>query len=489
MLPPDDEPPITFPEGVALQAVDPSAIERVDFTPPGNPSGTAFIAFSGTTITVAAVSCAAAPPADAAPILFVRDGDIWVVEPDGSNPRCVVDMPGPLYRPRWSPKMRRILCDDGNDLLYCDAAGGNVINLTDGASGHQVMGCWSPDGSFIAYCDDSDGDYEIWTMRADGNGARQITDNSCDDLWPIWSPDGRRLAFSSGDTNKDIYTVNLDGSRLINVTASEDFDEMQPSWSPDGRRLAFTQAPVGEESRRIATCAVDGGDLQVLTGANLSAETPAFSPDGRSLAFALLDCGDIFKMSVDGGEVENITWSAGSSSDPWWISYGSYRVVLGRNGADSGYDPPLGRSRELLIVALRPNGLASAVAAIAGGPAVVAVTQVSSRSPVPMIDISASSALRVWEDRGRGLPAEYVMGPSDAEVRGYITRSIIAFDPASGRISSVIPFAGNVTTAQAFSALAGDKVVLRGNFLSTDDGQPVTEVVLDANTGRIVQAH
>jgi len=489
--PPGDD-PVVVPDGVTVQAVDPAAIERLDFSPPDNPAGPAFVAFGGTTIKLAATNCPYPPATDTTPILFVRGGDIWVVNPDGSNPRKVVDAAGPLYRPRWSPRMRQILYDDGNDLLRCNAAGDDVVNLTSALGGHQIMGCWSPDGALIAYADDSDGDYEIWVMNPDGTGHTQVTENSWDDLWPVWSPDSRRLAFSAGDTQKDICTVNADGSKLVNVTGSEGFDETEPSWSPAGFQLAFTRTPVGGGDGEIAVCSTTGDNLELLTDNNRSDMAPCFAPDGQLLVFAAFDPSDIFKLDVGGGGVENVTWGGSSASDPWWVAYGSYRVVVGPNGADSGYDPALGRSRELVIIAVRETGLLSAVSAIAGGPATIEMTDVSAESPVPMIDLQAESALRVWEDRGRGVEARRVVAPADAELEGCIRRAIIAFNRTTGRISSIIAFSGNITTSQSsgegnYSVEIGQgQIVLRGDFLIGDGTVPASRVVLDATTGEIL---
>lgn len=69
---------------------------------------------------------------------------------------------------------------------------------------------------------------------------RRLTDHSAGDYDPSWSPDGRRIVFTSTrDGNREIYSVNADGTDLRNLTNHSDSD-YDPSWSPDGRRIAFT---------------------------------------------------------------------------------------------------------------------------------------------------------------------------------------------------------------------------------------------------------
>ena len=101
---------------------------------------------------------------------------------------------------------------------------------------------------------------EIWVMRADGSGKRQVTSNGKANFAPYFHPDGKRIIFASNmddpkGRNFDLYMINMDGTGLERITANETFDGF-PMFTKDGKRLVFASnrnaSKVGETNLFIA---------------------------------------------------------------------------------------------------------------------------------------------------------------------------------------------------------------------------------------------
>ena len=142
-------------------------------------------------------------------------------------------------------------------------------------------------------------------MNADGSHQRNLTRNDGRDAWPVWSPDGQRIAFmSQRDRNDGIYVMNADGSDQRKVLDSE--DGFWPVWSPDGQQIAFMSRRDGNSE--IYVMNADGSDQQNLTRHAASDGSPAWSPDGQRIAFTSRGSGvsEIHVMNADGSGRRNL---------------------------------------------------------------------------------------------------------------------------------------------------------------------------------------
>src|SRR6266699_2145341 len=149
----------------------------------------------------------------------------------------------------------------------------------------------------------------------------QLTSGDFDDSEPVWSPDGKSLAFTSNRStpdpdrnyNTDIWVVAADntdkGAHLTQVTANPGSDR-SPTWSPDGKWIAFvTETDVKAmiyATHHLAIAPSTGGEAKVLTLAfDRSVRRPHFSADGHSIYFIADDDGtqNLCRIAVTGGEV------------------------------------------------------------------------------------------------------------------------------------------------------------------------------------------
>jgi TolB protein len=193
--------------------------------------------------------------------------DIFTARPDGSGLRQLTHTPGYDAEATFSRDGKRIVFTSMRhgdlDIYSMDAKGKHVKQLTH-ELGYDGGPFYSPDGRWIVYrayhptSEKEISDYrellkqslirpttlELWIMRADGSGKRQITHLGAASFAPSFFPDGKRIIFSSnpgttgGMGNFELYAVNVDGSDLERITYSPGFDGF-PVFSPDGRKLVW----------------------------------------------------------------------------------------------------------------------------------------------------------------------------------------------------------------------------------------------------------
>src|SRR5690606_6579978 len=123
----------------------------------------------------------------------VEDNELVLRIMDGNNARALLSgaIPASLYENydsrrvlSWSPAGTRIAAVMDGDLFLIDIASGNSINLTD-HTGDDQYAAWWPDGNWIAFTSNRDGNEEIYLINADGSGLRNLTNHPADDRNPL----------------------------------------------------------------------------------------------------------------------------------------------------------------------------------------------------------------------------------------------------------------------------------------------------------------
>ena len=111
--------------------------------------------------------------------------------------------------------------------------------------GNQTIetGTISPDGQWLLYDSNLNGNQDIFKMRLAGGDPQQLTHNDVDDFAPTWSPDGREIAFHNlTKGNRDVWVMDANGGNLTSVVATGG-EELTPIWTPDGNGLIYLVFP------------------------------------------------------------------------------------------------------------------------------------------------------------------------------------------------------------------------------------------------------
>lgn len=229
-----------------------------------------------------------------------------------------------------SPDGRSLALDLQGSLWLLPASGGRARRVS-GVFDDIRQPVWSPDGRRIAFFAYRDGGYDLWSVAADGSDLRQLTSGIHDDREPAWSPDGRRIAFASdrpargGRPGYNIWVLELDSGALHQLT-DNGHENRAPTWSPDGRRIAY----VSRRGQDSGLWQVDagGGAEQLLRAAapGASLEAPSYGPGGE-LAYVVQER-QSSRLEVDG-----VVVSADENVFPFkasWHGKGFYYVADGR---------------------------------------------------------------------------------------------------------------------------------------------------------------
>jgi TolB protein len=168
----------------------------------------------------------------------------------------------------------------------------------------------------IAYVTKSGREYHLDVADADGYGAVSARRSKEPIISPVWSPDGRKLAYVTFEKQKPMICVQDLPTGVTTVVSNYKGSNSAPAWSPDGAKLAVALTLSG--STQIYTIDANGGGIQRLTNSSGIDTEPRYSPDGQSIYFTSDRSGgpQIYRMSATGGSAQRITFKGDYNISP-----------------------------------------------------------------------------------------------------------------------------------------------------------------------------
>lgn len=223
-----------------------------------------------------------------------------------------------------------------------------IVSLTAVSDGYPAL---SPDGQTLAFVSSRSGRDAMWLANSDGSNPRVLLDNGANPGAPVWSPDGKWIAFAMRppdaklEVETEIYVMPSTGGEPRRLTYAPG-DDSHPHWSPDGTRIIFNSTrtspdltvPWNRQKFSIHTISPDGSKSVMLFACETLCSYPSFSPDGNRIALRIAPDepgktweqepskrnSEVFVTDLSGGHRINLSRDPGFDGWPTWSPDGDW---------------------------------------------------------------------------------------------------------------------------------------------------------------------
>ncbi|GIL08925.1 MAG: hypothetical protein BroJett033_4360 [Chloroflexota bacterium] len=211
--------------------------------------------------------------------------------------------------------------------IYIASASGDpasVRRVTHNTFALDTNPAWGPNNA-VVYQTTRHGNWELYLVDMETGREYRLTDSAWNEINPVWSPDGSRVAFQSDrDGRWHIYVLDLAARSITQLTddtpAAPRYD-VDPQFAPDGSRIAFRryEQPGGRSTLMLMDA--DGQRARAITAPDMDATNQAWSPSGRLIAFQAVRAGqlDVYVYDTASGQTRQLTDSAIPDYAPTWL--------------------------------------------------------------------------------------------------------------------------------------------------------------------------
>jgi tricorn protease len=241
-------------------------------------------------------------------IVYEKGGELWTLDIAGRTSKkidIVIGADAPEVRPYLkdvkdyitaidiSPSAKRAVITARGEVFTVPKKNGSTRNLTADPGARDKDAVWSPDGKFIAFLSDKDGEYNIYIVNPDGKSAPiKLTDFKNGYRHSLeWSPDSKKIAFA--DQTLRFYFLDIDSKKITevdragyeNIDVSQDIKPIYDfTWSPDSRYLAYSKMDA-DLVNKLYIFSLETGKIHCVSSGLFNDFQPVFTNDGEHLVF------------------------------------------------------------------------------------------------------------------------------------------------------------------------------------------------------------
>ena len=226
-----------------------------------------------------------------------------------------------------------------------------VASSVDEAGARQVAHLFAADiiaqfggkslmGTHIYFTSARTGHKEIWMMDPDGGNQKQITNYRDLSIQPSASPEAGKIAFTSwAHTNPAIFVFSVDPVRDLRFYNQRASVNSSPSFTPDGKQIVYSSSAPNDRCCRIFIASLDGSGFRPISSVGFIDTEPKVNPKtGNQIVFVSGRSGpqQIYRMNMDGSDVERLTPGEGEASNPSWHPGGQIIAYAWTRGFAAG---------------------------------------------------------------------------------------------------------------------------------------------------------